>query len=64
MVGDRPTDQNPRKRSHSDDKVDRLFAGIILAEAIKAGATRQELIDLAIKHRRLDVVKKLTKGTL
>jgi len=42
-----------------DDRVDRLFAGIIINEAINRGASRQELIDLAVRHKRMDVVKHL-----
>lgn len=39
--------------------MDSLFAGITLADEIRRGASDNELIDLAVKHRRLDVVRAL-----
>jgi hypothetical protein len=39
------------------DPVDALFAGMVIHAEMRRGATRQELIDLAVRLKRLDVVK-------
>ena len=45
------------------DPADRFLAAIVLHAAIRRGVTRQELIDLGVRYKRLDFVKEMiTRG--
>ena len=40
-----------------DDAHDRFLGAVVIEAAYRRGASRQELIDLAIAYKRLDVAK-------
>lgn len=42
---------------------DRFLGALVLEAAMRRGAGRQELIDLAVRYKRLDVVKHLLGET-